>query len=70
MTEDNCWDLLYLSAELLEEELGDVCANFIKSIPNILTNPKFLSLNLSTTAFLFKRKTIPLELASKLKIAW
>jgi hypothetical protein len=72
MSADICWELLNLSAELTEEHLGDVCAQIIAHLPNLVTNSKLLNLNAPTLEFLLRRNTftLPENELIKIKNAW
>jgi hypothetical protein len=68
MSEDTCWKLLNLSAELRDEHLGNGCAQIITHLPNLVTNSKLLDLNEQTLEFLVCRKTFTLQKEELIKI--
>jgi hypothetical protein len=72
MSVNICWELLNLSAEFTLEDLGDVCTETIKQVPNLVTNPKLLTLNIQTLEFLLSRKTftLPEVELTKIRKAW
>jgi hypothetical protein len=73
MTQENCWELLDLSATYAQSHLGNACGHFIsQKINNLESNNNFLELDKDSLAFLLGRDTFHLqeERIFQIALAW